>query len=766
MLLVTLLVLAACKSAQAPAPSPPTPVTDPLAYADPRFGSGGFGFAAGSCFPGAAAPNGLVKIGPDTTGEFGALSFLHYDGYWAGDDTVNGFSHVHLSGTGATDYGVLAVMPLRAFDSSKLTAEANAQHFDKASEVATPGYYATTLADGTRAEFTASTHVAHHRYTFDRGAAGNFLLIDLTHHLADGAVTTASVTLTPTTHRISGVLHSSGGMSRGFGGYDVFFEGTTKQPWRHSVVWNDANAPADGTSIDGAGASCVLEIDNPSNEPVEMDIAISFVSNAGAAANLLAEDAHHGFDEAKSATELAWRARLKNAIAWGGTEEQRSLFYSALHHAFVMQTIASDADGQFTFAGHDDTANGWNFVTDLSLWDTYRTLNPLYSLLAPDAARDVVLSLDHMATLGGSYPLWAIATGDSHTMLGASADIVIADAALKNVSGIHAEESWQRLRAAALDATAPAGGRGGRDTDFSEYASLHYVSADNGQSRSVSTTIEFAQDDFALSNLAAKLGHNADAATLLDRSHGYRALFDPATHLLRAKMSDGTLKPGAFDPANWSDFAEADAYQSVWGAPHDIDGTADLFGGKSATIDALEHFFENSVVDEMVRQRMSSGHPNNPLNTTNNPRTYYWAGNEPDIHAPYLFALLGRPDLTQKWLPWIRDTYFKAAVDGLPGNDDGGTMSAWYVWSALGFYPLVGSDVYVIGAPVFPKMEIAVSGGTFTIEAANVDANNIYIASATLNGEPLNKATFTHGDIHAGGVLHFEMRNSPSNWGQ
>ncbi len=748
---------------------PPAPVSDPIAYVDTRLGSGGFGYGAGNCFPGAQVPDGMALVGPDTTGKYARIDFLHFDGYWDGDDTIQGFSQIHLSGTGGSDFGVLSVMPLVSFDPTKRTVEADQQRFSKATEVATPGYYAATLADGIRAELTATNHVAVHRYAFPKGTTRPVLLFDLTHQTGDESVTGAKVQLDAAERRFEGSLTTTGGMS---GGYTLYFAGETNEPWT-ATVWNGQTAPAAGTEVGGAGASFALLLDDAAGAPVELALGLSFVSPAGAAANLAAEEPAVDFDGTKAKAIAAWRARLSSVIAYGGSETDRKMLYSALHHVFVMPETASDAGGAFAYQGHSGQASGFELVSSLSLWDTYRTVNPLYDLVAPDLARDVTLSLDAMDELAGSYPKWPLATSDSGSMVGQSADVVIAEAVLRGVHGVDAEGVYQRLRRAAdLDAAPPPEGQVACQDELSDYAVLGYVPACGGRDGTVSVTLEYAQDDFALANLARALGHADDAAKLLARSHGYRKLYDPATGFLRAREKDGSLAPGdvdsktgAFDPTSWDNYVEADAWQSLWGAPHDAEGTAALLGGKAAAVAKLEQFFELAKQEEAQIDAEIQADPGDVL-LQNLPRGYFWAGNEPDIHTPYLFALLGRPDLTEKWLPWIRDTYYRPTPDGLPGNDDGGTMSAWWVFSALGFYPLAGSDTFVVGTPLFPRIDLAVPGGKFVIEAPNVSAKNVYVESVTLDGKALAKPTFEENAIHAGGTLHFDLGPEPSTWGQ
>jgi predicted alpha-1,2-mannosidase len=720
------------------------------------IGSGGFGYAFGSSTVGAAAPQGLAKVGPDTKGPWGTIVFLHYSGYWYGDDTIQGFSHLHLHGTGATDYGVLGVMPTDGFDASRTTAAGYESTFQKASESASPGRYSVTLdRGGIGVDITATPHAAHHRYTYPAGAAAAHVIVDLDHHLNGGTIKDADLSLFPAENRIRGRLRSVGGMSGGFGGYDVFFEAFTGAAWTEALGWQGGGAPAPATDVSG-GTGVGLALTFDPSQPVELRIGLSLVSGAEAAANLAAEIPSFAFDTTAKKTADAWGALLDTVRVTGGTEDQRTMMTAAVYHAFLMPTVQSDVDGSYRgMDGQVHTAIGFRYVSDLSLWDTYRTLHPLYALIAPDRALDAVASLHEKAKQGGFFPKWPIATGEAGTMLGSSAEIVVADAYVKGITGFDAEGAYQILRAAAMDPTAPPGGRGGRDAVV-PYLTLGYVPSSEG--RSVSLTTEYANDDLALAELAAGLGHAADADALRARCVGYRKLYDPASGFLWAKKDDGSWAGSHADPTVFSDeFAEADAWQSLWMVARDAEGLATVAGGKARLVERLTELFEKGKED-FDQIDFSS-----PL-TAGSMLPHYWGGNEPDVHAPYLFAQLGRPDLTQKWVAWARANLYTPGADGLPGNDDGGTMSAWFVFSALGFYPLPGSDRYVVGAPLFPRAEIAVPGGTFTVVAPEVSDTNIYVQAVTLDGAPLAAPELRHGDLRAGSTLAFTMGPAPSRW--
>lgn len=752
-------VLAACSSSHSSSPIPADEDMSPTRpavtiVAPPLVGTGGFGFGTGNAFPGAAAPQGLAKVGPDTSGTWGTIDFLHTAGYWYPDDTIRGFSHLHLHGTGVPDYGVLALMPLDAFDASRTSADGYASKYDKSTEAATPGKYSVTLArGGIRVEITATPHAAHHRFTYASGSSAAHVVFDLDHHLDKGAVKDESIDLDATARTVRGTLRNDGRMSDGFGGTPIYFAARTLRSWSSASVWSAGNPPASGSHAQGTGVGVDLAFDLGSTPaPVEIQVGLSLVSIDAAAANLAAEMPDFSFDAEAAATRDSWQRATSVVQAQGGSDAQQTMMQAALYHLFLMPTVLSDVDGGYVGVDLKTTkAQGFHYVSDMSLWDTYRTLHPLYDLLAPDRARDAAASLVAMAKARGSFPKWPLGDGESGTMIGASAEVVLADAYVKGIRGFDAEGAYQILRAAAMDASEPPGGRGGRG-QVGAYMKLGYVPGN------ASETIEYGQDDVALANFAEALGHGDDARALRQRAHGWQKLWDADTGFLWAKNADGSWKNGHGDPTVWTDdFVEASAWQSVWGPWFDMDGLASVMGGSGALVDKLTTFFEQGKQDyDAIRW-------DSPLSVAG-PRKYYFGGNEPDIHSVYLFALAGRPDMTQKWLRWIESEVYTAGADGLPGNDDGGTMSAWLVESMLGFYAVPGSDRYVVGAPAFPHAAISVPGGTFAIDAAEVNDTNKYVQSVTLNGSPLDAPVFHHSDLRAGGSLVFAMGPKASGW--
>jgi predicted alpha-1,2-mannosidase len=775
------IALGACSSSSSPSQAGPGDAgdagTENMAPTRPAetpiqpvlIGTGGYGYSVGSGFPGAAAPQGIAKLGPDTNGgPFGNLNALHCSGYWYGDPTIEGFSHMHVHGTGIPDYGVLGIMPLPAFDAQHTTQAQYASKYAKTSESAVPGKYQVTLDNGgIQVEMTATGHAGHHRYTYPTSATTAHVVLDLDHHIASGSVANESVSLDAMASTITGSFLSLGGLSGGFGGSTIYFAAKTKQPWTNAVVWSKGVAPAPGTQAQGTGVGVDLDFDVSSHTPVELQVGLSFVSVANAAANLAAEMPAFAFDQEVAAAADAWKQAMSIVQVQGGTAAQQAMVQAAIYHLLLMPSIQSDVDG--SYVGIDRKvaqAQGWHYVSELSLWDTYRSFQPLMDLLAPARSLDTVQSLVAMSKAAGFFPKWPIGDGEAGTMIGASAEVVLADAYVKGIHGFDAEGAYQTMRAAAMDTTAPPGGRGGRD-QVVPYMQLGYVPSQSSSNlgASVSLTIEYGQDDAALAQLASALGHTDDATTLSNRLHGWQKLYDAKSGLLWSKLADGTWASPHGDGEGWSnDFTEADAWQSLWGPWYDVHGLETVMGGASAFVAKLESFFEQGKAD------YDAVDWNDPLKlgptSVEVPRKFYWGGNEPDIHSPYLFALAGRPDLTQKWVTWVEGEVYSPGADGIPGNDDAGTMSAWLVESMLGFYAVPGTDQYIIGSPAFPHAVISVPGGSFTIDAPNASPDNPYVQSVKLNGAPLSGAVIHHSDFKPGGSLSFVMGPAPSKWGQ
>jgi predicted alpha-1,2-mannosidase len=728
-----LIACAACSSTPAPLPE----VTRATDWVDPRIGTGGLGYAYGSCFVGAAAPHGFAKPGPDTDGDFGTIDFQHYSGYFAQDDRIQSFSSVHLHGAGATDYGVLAVMPTLAFDPAQTSAIDYEAHFDKATEQASAGYYAVTLDGGIGVELSATRRVAVERYTLPSPGT---IVIDLAKTLSGGKVDAASIAVDDTAQEITGQLHHLGSMSAGYGGYTIYFVARANVTWPQHVLWSDASPASASPSATGTGVGAAISL--PAGAAT-FAIGMSLVSLDGARANLAAEVGAIDLDAVRAATSNVWEQTLDVVKLTGGTEAQRRTFYTSFYHAFLMPSVIDDVDGTYQLIGQPTMhAGGYHQMSDLSLWDTYRTVAPLYAWLAPASAHDQARSLLGFASGLGAYPKWPLAIGETGTMLGASAEIVLADTTARGVADAGGSDAWPQLRAAALDPDAPAVIRGGRDQVVA-YMKDGYVPST--ADRSVSTTTEYAHDDFALANLAAALGDGPDHDALATRSHGWQQLFDPSVGFLRAKNGGFSTTP--FDELAFGgpdgEYAEADAWQALWavGAP-DPDGLASVLGGSDAAIAKLTSLFAQAKTDWETADPSAA----------NFPRKWYWAGNEPDLDAAFVFADWGRADLEQQWSRWAEDTFYSDQPDGVPGNDDGGAMGAWYVLATLGLYPVPGSDQWIVAYPRFPSARVDVGGHELVIDAAG---DGPY-TEAVLDGVPITTARISHAQLAAAHTLHFE----------
>ncbi len=724
---------------------------------NPFIGSGGLGFGIGSGTPGIKTPFGLVLVAPDTTGEFGAPPFYHCSGYYSEDEYIVGFSQVHLYGVGAQDLGNILFMPdngpLDVIDGYEDTYR---KLKIEGSEFAKPGYYTVGLESDITVELTATTRAGYHRYTFAEDLAQGFVLIDLNHHVATDSDDTedAEIEIVPADQVVKGRVLQQGGFTGRYGGLDIYFYARFDKPIESYGTWKD-NISTDGqTSESGDPIGAYIGFDLADGATVEAQVGISFISIEQAKLNLETEMPDWGFESVRQQTEDAWEDELSVVRFEGGTDDQRAIMATALYHAFMMPDIFTDANGQYLgFDGQVHTAEDFVYYTDFSMWDTYRTEHPFLSLVKPERSRDMMISLVTMMEQGGYLPKWPMGKGYSNCMVGSPADIVIADAYLKGVRGFDVEAAYASMKEVA---TAPVpsehayGGRGGID----EYVANGYVSMERSGG-SVARTMEFAVADNAIAQLATVLGYDTDAAAFIEQSRNYRNLWLDDDQFFVGRHADGSFVED-YNSTTWEDFyTEGNAWQYLWLAPHDPEGLIELFGSAESMKSKLETFFEEE------KKEFDEGAWGGYL-----PPTYYWHGNEPDIHAAYLFLEVGRPDLTHKWVRWIEDSLYKNAPDGIAGNDDCGTLSSWYVFSSMGLFPNAGMDWYWIGAPLFTRVEVQLADGVLVIEAPEASEDNLYVQSVTFNDEPLTEPRLEHARIAEGGVLRFEMGPEPSDWGR
>ncbi|MDP8255757.1 MAG: GH92 family glycosyl hydrolase [Candidatus Alcyoniella australis] len=725
---------------------------EPLELVDVFIGTGGQGFGQGSLLPGPSMPWGMVKLSPDTSVADLQLDFTHYGGYYYGDKQIRGFTHTHIIGTGAGDAGNLLLMPTRGFETQTGdTLESYYRSsFSHDTEQANPGYYSVLLDRYyIHAELTATEHAGMHRYTFPEASDAQ-VVINAGNSIQPHWVSAAQVNVDQPNSAVYGWLDHTGGFAGRDGGYILYFVVEFDRPFTHYGTFVGRNispgslqALQDGTGIENQ-AGAYVEFDADPDTPVVARVGISYISLEQARINLAAEIPDFDFDDVRTEAENGWREVLEQFEVDGGTDLQREIFYSAVYHLYMMPSLFSEV-GEI-YRGFDRELHadeGHRFYSDMSLWDTFRSFHTLIDLINPEAQLNFLNSMVRMYQQGGSFPKWPRALGYTGCMIGTSADIVFAGSYLKGIDNFNVNTAYEGLRLHGLGPT-----EHGR-TDMQDYLALGYCSIENG-SKSVSNTLENCYDDYALGLWAQALGHDEDAERFLAQSRNWINLFDKPSGFLRARHRDGSWVD-SFIPLWFSeDYCEGNAYHWSFYVPYDVDELAFAHGGRDVLIYRLEQMFQNSV-----------NWPNTPL-----PDIFYWHGNEPDILVPYLFNELGRPDLTQKWVRWVMDAHYTGGPDGVDGNDDGGTLSAWYVFSAMGIYSLPGTDIYYIASPIFENLVLHRDQGDITITAHNASPDNIYVQSVQLNGEPLDEPIFHHDQIADGATFEFVMGPQPSGWGR
>jgi predicted alpha-1,2-mannosidase len=726
---------------------------------DPFIGTGGFpSYTSGDDIPGATVPFGMVRLSPDTEFFLGANFFdentVSTAGYYYGDHKIMGFSHTRMIGTGAYEGGHFRVIPTIGKNGQK---EYWAQHYSKFThrdEVAFPGYYAVKLPkQGILAELTASERVGVHRYTFS-GKELPHILIDVSSALGKNKATEGEVQISPEKQEVSGTIRTFGSFAGRYGGAKVYFSARFSQPFSGFGVWSGNQFYKNQAAIKGDQIGVDLGFSKGNaDQLVELRLGISYVSIENARANLEAEAGHLSFDAVQQKASQAWEDKLSLIKIEGGTADQQKIFYSALYRSLQMPTLFNDANGDYMgFDKKVHQTTDFRYFTDLSLWDTFRTSHPLYTLIVPKDQREMMVSLVKMCEQGGVLPRWPSGYGYTGSMLGASADIVISEAYQKGIRDFDVETAYQAMRKAALGIDPPKEGFKPRE-GMADCLKYQYCPADL-MDQSVSKTLEYAYADDAVSKLATALGYTEDAQLFAGHAQFYWNVWNPQTQYFQARFSSGKFDE-KFDPLKltYLDFkeeytkgyVEGSALQWRWALFFSPEGLISMFKSKEYFVKELNDFF--ALSDSTCG--------------TVTPGSYYWHGNEPDLHAAYLFNSAGRPDLTQKWVRWILDNKYGAGYDGIDGDDDAGTLSAWYVFSALGFYPVAGSDVYQFGAPLFKKAEIKMGENVLTVIADNYAPQNKYVSKIWLNEVPLDRFWFRHSEIAQGGTLRFEMSDKP-----
>ena len=703
-------------------------------FVDLFTGTGGTPWTCGMLSPAACAPFGTVRLGPDTSFVGGAFVMkTNTSGYYYENGHIRGFSHSRLSGTGATDYGIFRVTP--AVGDKK----ADVIPFSHKNETASVGYYAVYLKSlGCLAEMTADEHTGVHRYTFNHSKDAR-LSLDVTSAAGNNGCTDGFVDFNEKTGVLTGGAVLRAVFSDRYDGLPVYFAAKANKEIKNCEITGDeTNLIAD------------LNFGSLENESVELKVAISFVSVENALLNLDNETKDLDFDKVREKTLKNWEKHLSKIKIESTDEEIKKIFYTSLYHTMIMPTNFTDLNGEYLgFDKQVHTAEGYTYRSDMSLWDTCRNTHSLYMLIEPEVQNDCLKSLMQMAETGGSLPRWPMGAGYAGSMIGDPANIVITESYLKNYRDFDVETAYEYMKKAS-DGRVEKAGR--------EYADLYneygYVPNDTeGVDDTVSHTLEYAWYDGALSTLAAALGKTEDAEKYKEKSMYYKNIFDDETKYFRAKNLDGSFDSN-FNPNINSYFGlgfldkyvgcycEGSAQHWRYSVMQDIDGMIELFGSDEYFVSELEKFMEDAT----------------PKRANWNPGAGYWIGNQHDIHTPYLFSNAGRSDLTQKWVRWTLKNRFSTDIDGLDGNDDGGTISAWYVFSSIGFYPLAGTDKYWLGSPNIDSAEIILNNGkTLKISTVNQSDENIYVEKVTFNGKELKDIYITHDELINGGELIFTM---------
>ncbi len=706
-----------------------------LGWVDPFIGTGGWGFGAGSMFPGPQTPNGMIRPGPDTSFDHVAWPWQHFAGYWHEDTHIRGFSQTRLVGVGMNDQGVVRLMPTLGFDRAKKRESGYRQRFSHERELARVGYYAVELEpSGIGVEIASGDRAAMYRFSFPASSAPPTVILDAGAAIVARHVRGATVEIDPPAREVRGVVDLVGDFSGAYGGMPTYFAIRFSEPFIDWGAFRDGAVRPRAVAAEGPASGAYVQF---GGARVTAAVGISYIDIAHARAHLDVDLPGFDFDRTVAASREKWTKKLGLVEASGGTVRERRIFHTALYNAFRMPTLMTENGEEYAaFDGKTTRTQGFTYHSDLSLWDTYRTVHPLHQLIDPDLNRDLVKSLVAMARATGRFPVWPMGRGDGACMIGTHADSVIAEAAVK---GLRDEDLELALRMMANDA------RTDRD-DAAHYVAHGYCAADRTD-KAVSKTLEYAYDDACVAALAGVLGDREAAARFRMRSQNYRHVWDARVGYFRARRSDGSF-PGAFR-RRWvfdRDYVEGNADHWRWFVPHDPDGLAKLLGSRDEAVQSLRQFFEDGV----------------GARDTMHPDRAYWHGNEPDIHAAYLFNRFGRPDLTQRWVRWIMENKYAAAPDGLDGNDDAGTLSAWYVWSALGLYPLDPcSGNYELGSPIFSRAVVHLRGGDLVIVADHHGPDRPFVSRVEWNGTPLGRTWVSHDEIARGGELKFIMSATP-----
>lgn len=725
-------------------------------YVNPFIGTGAVDAESlsGSNFPGACTPFGLVQLSPDTRENPDNPA----SGYDYNDRTIVGFSHTHLSGTGVADLVDFLFMPYTGSTvwnagTPGKAGSGYASAFSHDQEKASPGYYSVQLLDhNIKAELTATEHCGVHRYSFPAATQQGSIIVDLDHSLDKKrsywpAKVIAAHLEVVNDHTIEGYRLITGWSHL----RKVYFRAEFSQPFTAHQLRDGGRTIDNGMVINGGNLKGVFSFATAAGKPVLIKVGISSVSPEGARANLAAEVKNFDFDGIAQTARDNWNKELA-AIAVEGTDAQKTIFYTGLYHAFIQPNNLADVDSSYT--GTDlvtrKAADGKHYST-FSLWDTYRAAHPLYTLIQKKRDAAFINSMIRQYETYGYLPIWQLWGEETYCMIGNHAIPVIVDAFMKGLPGVDYKKAYEAVRASSV--------RNHGGSPFTVLEQYHYFPEDI-QSQSVSITLEIAYNDWCVAQMAKKLGKPDDYAFFTKRSGYYANLYDQQTGFFRGKDSKGSwLSP--FDPLKYggnggSPFTEGNGWQYFWYVPQDVPGLVKLVGGEQAFANKLDTFFNLNAKPGDVNGNASGF------------IGQYAHGNEPSHHVIYLYNYIGQPWKTQQYAAQVMQELYNENSSGYAGNEDCGQMSSWYIFSAMGFYPVnPANSVYCIGSPQLQKAVIKGDNGKdFTMLAPKAGGKNIYVQKVTLNGKPYHKTYITHDDIVQGGTLVFTMGDKPNKaWG-
>ncbi|WP_448662948.1 GH92 family glycosyl hydrolase [Sphingomonas sp. CJ20] len=716
------------------------------------IGTGG----TGHTYPGATLPFGMVQLSPDT----GVERWETCSGYHRDDTSILGFSHTHLSGTGIGDMLDVLVVPTTGPvqllpGSAEDPAAGYRQRFT--GEQAEPGYYRVTLESGVQAELTATERTGWHRYRFPAGKG--HVLIDLSHLVLEKPGSPPLIDEALLELAADGTLTGTRRTFRWAKGRRIFFAMQfSRAPDRVTFYGDDDAEQTAGTrKVAGKRLKAVLHYDDAGAAPLLIRCGISAVDAAGARANLAAEARHWNFDRVRSAAGAQWQKALGTVQVEGGTPDQRTILSTALYHAQLAPTLLSDTDGRYPGLDgktHIAPAGGAAFST-YSLWDTYRALHPLLTLIQPAHTKQLVDDLIRQTAQSPFGPLvWPLQGKETGTMIGWHGVVPLAEAQAKGIKADYAA-AWPAIRRRSFDFTAPDKVNSlGRDL----YDRLGYIPADK-VAESVSRTQEYAYDDAASARLARAIGESGDAARLEKRAGNWRNVIDGRIGFARPRFADGSwwtpydpVQFGHMPKPDWRDYTEANGWQATFLHQHDVYGLIAHMGGDARFEARLDSLFN-----------APSTLPANAAPDISGLVGQYAHGNEPDQHAPYLYAYVGAPWKTQAMVRRLCTEMYRNDPDGIIGNDDCGQMSAWFVFSALGFYPVDPVEAaYVFGSPLFERAQVRIGDRTLVIEAPGNRADTPYVTAVIWNGRPWTRSWISHAELAKGGTLRFAMSATPN----